>query len=85
MQTEGKRRIRDVIADWYWAFQIAMVAGFFVLLFAVRVPQGVLWLYLLAYVILMRPARKEVWRRYRAGREARKKRAEERAEERGPA
>jgi len=75
MQTEG-RRIRDVIADWYWAFQIVMVTGFFVLLFAVKVPQGVLWLYLLAYVILMRPARKEVWRRYRDGRERRKRERE---------
>jgi hypothetical protein len=76
MQTEGKRRIRDVVADWYWLFQIVMVAGFFVLLFAIKVPQGVLWLYLLAYVILMRPARKEVWRRYRAARERRKRERE---------
>ena len=73
MQTEERRRIRDVVADWYWVFQILMVAGFFVLLFVVKVPQGVLWLYLLAYVILMRPVRKEAWRRYRVARERRKR------------
>jgi hypothetical protein len=77
VQTDGEnRRIRNTIADWYWIPQLLMVAGFLVLLLVVKVNQLVLWAYLLAYVILMRPVRKEVWRRYRAGR---KKRAEERA------
>ena len=80
MQAEPKRRTRDVVADWYWVFQILMVAGFFVLLLVVKVNQLVLWAYLLAYVIVMRPVRKEVWRRYRA---ARKKRADEKASQEG--
>ena len=76
MQPQGKRRIRDFIADWYWIPQLLLVAGFLVLLLVVKPPQIVLWLYLLIYVLIMRPVRKEVWRRFR---ESRRRRAGERS------